>query len=156
MSTVQRLLQWRTHSDSVGGEDGMCALSIACQNGDSVMAGLLLEGRANPNLAHEDHGGQTPLLSAVEAGHRRIVKLLLNAGASPNVADEEGTTPLMVVEDAEIAQALLARGAQRGARNRAGRTALDVARQEGRGEIVQVLEGRVGGEAGPSTDTGGS
>ena len=87
------------------------------------------------------------MLSAVEAGHRRIVKLLLNAGASPNVADEEGTTPLMVVEDAEIAQALLARGAQRGARNRASRTALDVARQEGRGEIVRLLEEAAGGEA---------
>ena len=87
------------------------------------------------------------MLSAVEAGRRRIVKLLLNAGASPNVADEEGTTPLMMVEDVEIAQALLARGAQRGARNKAGRTALDIARQEGRGEIAQLLEGRAGVEA---------
>ena len=57
-------------------------------------------------------------------------------------------TPLMmVVEDVEIAQALLARGAQRGARNRAGQTALDIAREKGRGEIAQLLEGRAGAEA---------
>ena len=68
-------------------------------------------------------------------------------GALPNGADKEGTTPLMVVEDVEIAQALLAQGAQRGARNRAGQTALDIARQEGRGEIAQLLEGRAGAEA---------
>ena len=37
--------------------------------------------------------------------------------------------------------------AQRGARNRAGQTALDIARQEGRGEIAQLLEGRAGAEA---------
>ena len=61
--------------------------------------------------------GRTPLLAAVEGGQRRIVKLLLNAGADPNRADEDG------------------------------QTALDIARRGGQGEIVQLLEGRVGGEA---------
>ena len=115
--------------------------------GNRAVVRALLRAGANPNLAHEDHGGRTPLLAAVEGGHLRIVKRLLKAGALPNGADEEGTTPLMVVEDVEIAQALLAQGAQRGARNRAGRTALDIARQKGRGEIAQLLEGRAGAEA---------
>ena len=53
----------------------------------------------------------------------------------------------MVVEDVEIARALLERGAQRNARNKQGETALDVARPEGRGEIAQLLEGRAGAEA---------
>ena len=126
---------------------GDTPLLNAIDRGNRAVVRVLLRAGADPNLAHEDAGGRTPLLSAVEAGRRRIVKLLLNAGASPNVADEEGTTPLMMVEDVEIAQALLARGAQRGARNKAGRTALDIARQEGRGEIAQLLEGRAGVEA---------
>ena len=118
----------------------------AIARGNRAVVRALLRAGADPNLAHEDDG-RTPLLAAVDGGQRKIVKLLLNAGADPNRADEEGTTPLMVVENAEIAQALLARGAQRGARNRAGQTALDIARQKGRGEIVRLLEEAAGGEA---------
>ena len=126
---------------------GDTSLWNSIARGNRAVVRALLRAGADPNLAHEDAGGRTPLLAAVEGGHRRIVKLLLKSGASPNLADEEGTTPLMVVTDIEIARALLERGAQRGARNRAGQTALDIARQEGRGEIAQLLEGRAGAEA---------
>jgi ankyrin repeat protein len=148
------LIQARARPNSVD-RFGDTPLWNAIARGNRAVVRALLRAGADANLAHEDDG-RTPLLAAVEAGQRRIVKLLLNAGASPNLADEDGTTPLMIVRDVKIAQALLARGAQRGARNKAGRTALDIARHEGRDEMVHVRAGRVGGEAGPSTDTGGS
>ena len=43
---------------------------------------LLLEGGAEPNQASN---GKAPLYWAVKAGHKQVVKLLLDAGAESNV-----------------------------------------------------------------------
>ena len=52
-----------------------------------------------------------------------------------------------VLYTARAQLAILTIDSTRQSRSRAGQTALDIARQEGRGEIAQLLEGRAGAEA---------
>ena len=98
---------------------GDTPLRFSIEWGNSAVVRALLRAGADPDLARDDDG-QTPLLAAVEGWRWRggkIIKLLLDAGALPNVADREGVTPL------------------------------DVARREGQGEIVALLEERAAAAA---------
>ncbi|MEC4895832.1 MAG: ankyrin repeat domain-containing protein [Oscillatoria sp. PMC 1051.18] len=53
----------------------------AIQDGDFIALQRLV--KSNINLEQEDNRGYTPLLLAVNLGHLKIAKTLLNAGASP-------------------------------------------------------------------------
>lgn len=60
--------------------------------------------------------------AAVSYEHRTLVEMLLHMGADPNLADADGDTPLHLCESAEIAQTLIAAGANPHARNAEGKT----------------------------------
>jgi ankyrin repeat protein len=59
------------------------ALGIAAQRGDADSVRELLDGGANINAV--DDMGSTPLMDAVFAGHKEVVKLLLERGADANI-----------------------------------------------------------------------
>ncbi len=102
--------------------------------------------------------GATPLDRAAVAGDSEVIDLLLAHGANPKVADNDGTTPLMLLSGyvrkgpppaaAELAsakrldaiRALIARGADVNAADGGGYTALHYASMRGAGEIVALLE----------------
>ncbi len=88
----------------------------------------------SPNL------GVTPLIAAARSGHADVVGVLLASGAKVNVADTRGQTPLMAAVnagDAESARLLLARDADVRAVDDTGRSALDMARQNSRWDLVE-------------------
>ena len=58
---------------------------------------LLLEHRANPDLADEDR--RTPLMQAALDGEIEIAKMLLVAGADPSLRDEDRDSALMLAAD---------------------------------------------------------
>ena len=103
LSTVQRLLEWHTHPDSTGGSQGLCALSLACLNGDSMMVALLLQNGADPNLPHRRRGqfsGMRPLHLAAATSSYPCAKFLLQARANPMLKDGENKLPLFRCTDA--------------------------------------------------------
>ena len=59
-------------------------LTLACQQGRSDIAALLLEAGANPDVL-DDNGG-SPLIFACQEGFEDVVSLLLGYGADPLLA----------------------------------------------------------------------
>jgi len=77
--------------------------------------------------------GLTPLMSAAQEGHVKVVQLLLRAGAHPCSQDEDGMAPIHFAAAAacrECCSALLLAGAQPHARDDDGRDAFSCVPQE--------------------------
>ncbi|CAG0903591.1 unnamed protein product [Cyprideis torosa] len=58
-------------------------------------------------LNERDYKGNTPLSCAVQEGHVKCVRLLLEAGADVTIANEEGETPLDLAEEGSDILSLL-------------------------------------------------
>jgi len=71
---------------------GMTALLYAARDGRLEVAKILVQAKANVNLA--DANGITPLLMAITNNHIALAKFLLEKGASATSADWWGRTPL--------------------------------------------------------------
>jgi uncharacterized protein len=77
--------------------------------------------------------------NAPEAESLRSVSLLLERGAKVNARDDRGRTPLMIaagLNHTEIARALIAAGADVSLRDRAGKSAADLAATEDTRAVV--------------------
>ena len=72
---------------------------------------LLLEAGANPNAKDEGDGDATPLHYACDADDTERVRLLLAHGADPNALWWDEQTALFYAKSAEVAEMLLAAGA---------------------------------------------
>ena len=103
LGMVRRLLQWRAHPDSVGGADGISALSAACRNGDSLLTAILVNARASVNGAVAAVGsplgvgasaGLRPLHFAAQSGNVQCVITLLRARANPMACDDKKRLPI--------------------------------------------------------------
>jgi uncharacterized protein len=68
------------------------ALAATAVKGDVYLSKILLENKADPNIA--DPTGMTPLLYAVQFENKELVELLLKHKANVKQADKEGRTPL--------------------------------------------------------------
>jgi len=107
-----------------------------------VMARLLLEHGASPNMA-----GETPLHDAASCGCPAAVGLLLAHRADPNATNPNGQTPLHAVcrrmlfvsteSQAQVVEALLAQGADPLRRDAAGLLPVEYARMAGRNPIFE-------------------
>ena len=73
------------------------------------------------------------------------VAALISHGADVNARDKLGQTPLMDASycgHAKVVEALLDAGADKELKANSGRTALDLARYNNKGDVVAVLERR--------------
>lgn len=148
-------------------EDNVTALYVVIDNEDTDAAFKLLEEGADPNIAtgygdtplmyvqdpklavklidsganinHQNKLGTTPLLSAVDDEQTDIAWTLLDAGADPNLASQNGNTPICVVQDAELAKALIQRGADPNHINKEGMSALQLAIYRKNYEVALIL-----------------
>lgn len=68
------------------------ALAAAAVKGNASMVKVLLENKANPNLA--DGQGMTPLLYASQFENKEIILLLLKYKADKKLANNEGKTAM--------------------------------------------------------------
>lgn len=74
---------------------------IALQAGDTEKVRELL--KTDPSLSElRDETGQSPLHYAVLTNSVPLVELLIEEGIDPNVKDNEGHTPLTVLEDSNL------------------------------------------------------
>ena len=87
---------------------------------------------------------QKQLIRAAEDGRLDLVNELLQAGGNPNAKSDGDVTVLMWAAargHIEVVTALLEFGAEPNARTRKGRTAEDIALQEGYESIAVLLRG---------------
>ncbi|CAE7950006.1 unnamed protein product, partial [Symbiodinium sp. KB8] len=91
--------------------DPNVAIHEACWAGQAAVLRLLLEARAEVNLANS--GGQTPLHLASMKGHQDLVQLLLGVAADVSLVDMRGKTAALLAADANFSDivTLLEKGA---------------------------------------------
>jgi ankyrin repeat protein len=128
--------------------DGYSPLGLAAFFKRREVVRYLLAAGADPQPASRQ-GGFTPLHSAVatDAGARdiEIVRMLLERGANPNARSQSGSTPLHTVGftgDRESLDLLVEHGADMGIRDKAGKTASDIAAERGHSAIAEALAKR--------------
>ncbi|XP_016151696.1 PREDICTED: ankyrin repeat and SOCS box protein 10 [Ficedula albicollis] len=130
---VRQLLQYGASVNSQTEEENDTALHVASRLGLVEHVQLLLHHGAELEVKNKE--GQTPLNAACAQHHQpqdmdryyRVCQLLVESGASINAADREQQRPLHLAcknANAQIAELLLARGANVNVMNYGGSTAL--------------------------------
>lgn len=126
--------------------DGFTPLGLAAFFRAPDVVRLLLERGADPSIAAQNRLAVTPLHSAVATDAApvdvSIVRMLLEAGAPVNVPHLGGGTPLHTaafVGEPEVLRMLLDRGADPRLTTDDGRTAIDIAREQGHAEAAALL-----------------
>jgi len=127
---------------NVKNRNGMTPLFLAVDFGNRDGAWALAMRGADVNAA--DENGQTPLLVAVKKGHADLIDLFLKKGADPATIDARTGKSLLheaaLRGRAKVVEALLrARGIDKNARDKNGRTALSYAMKYGNKTSADLL-----------------
>ncbi len=144
MKKVQTLLKNRIDL-SADNDTGVTALIAASYAGHVDIVEMLLTKGADPNQK-DDVFSRSPLMYAAGAKRSAVVKSLLKRGAYVNETADYNQTPLMfaIYEGAtDIVQLLLDAGADVTIKMTGkfdGITALMIAREKNRGDIIRLLE----------------
>lgn len=117
---------------------GEAALHITVRRGDVPYTTFLLQKGADPNI--RDGKGNTPMLTAIDAGHGDMVSLLILGRANVNGANASGETPLIRAvqrRDLGLVRTLLAANADPDQRDViAGLSARDYATRDTRSPAI--------------------
>ncbi|KAK6902916.1 hypothetical protein I204_07140 [Kwoniella mangroviensis CBS 8886] len=112
-------------------------LWVAASDGDLERVQYLIENEGfTPN--DKDSNSYTPMHAAASYAHLELLNYLLSKGGNINIPDDDGETPLFVVETLEAARFLVENGAEVGWKNEDGLTAIDQL-QEDHPEIASYL-----------------
>ncbi|HSZ63461.1 MAG TPA: ankyrin repeat domain-containing protein [Terriglobales bacterium] len=126
-------------------KDGFTALHFACFFGQAEAVRLLLERGAAVDVVAANPTRVMALHSAASARNLEAARMLVEHGAPVNARQQRGWVPIHAAAqngDRAMVELLLAQGADASLANDAGKTAADVAREKGYGEIVGLLEKR--------------
>jgi len=131
------------------GDYGVTALYLASEHNHIDMVRLLLDAGADINA--KDNKNWTPLLVAAYYGCNETLEILINRGANVNDKSIDGWTALMYLcygkmsislsqsGHLEIAELLIANGADVNATNNGGKKALNIAYYSGYIDLIQLL-----------------
>ena len=145
---VRRLAEKGPDLNARGGRMGLTPLIVAAANGHVDVVTILLDRGARPD--EPDSSDMTALMNAVMFDQPAVVQVLLERGADVNArTGHGGMTPLMFVNNSEIASMLLLKGAEAQAKTTDGQTALDRAEARGQTDLAEVLRIAARQPAGP-------
>lgn len=121
---------------------GLAALHYGARNGHLEIVRYLIENGAEVDLPGMNDG--TALSSAVGFGHKKVVDYLLSIGANVNQRNIYGDTALHVAAYHDnrvyIIKKLIDHGAIKSAKNKKGRTPLDIYNFYRSGKIHEMVE----------------
>ncbi len=144
-----KLLLARGSAVNTQSSTGWTALMIAAVMGHDALVRLLLDQGANAGLA--DIYGWTPLMRATYEKRLHVVRMLLTSkSVNVNARNDNGATALHYAalrNQFEIAQLLIANGADLLAKDRQERTPLMVARATGHDKLVKLFDRALDKEA---------
>lgn len=121
--------------------NGRTALALAAGLGNAEITKFFIAARANPNIANKI--GLTPLMEAAWYDNAEVVAGLLASGALPNMQNSLGFTALMRAAregHKSVVVTLLAAGANPELTNKMCHSAYDLALNENKPEIAQLLQ----------------
>ena len=126
----------------INGIGGITPLQVAAATDGDKVAALLIKNGANVNAIAVGDGG--PLHAAARHNSRKVAGLLISEGADIDAqGGDEGMTPLhraALYGHADVADLLIVRGANPDAKTYADETPLDIAKREGKRDVVALLE----------------
>merc|ERR1712029_226543 len=135
---VKQLLDFGAEVDNRYCDQDMTPLMLATHHNHPGVVSLLLARGAKVDLtksnADRSNNGATALMLATEIGNLHIIRELLWAGANTEVASPTGWTPIMRASSAGflgVVKELLKAGADFKRENYDGKTALDLAMNDG-------------------------
>ena len=148
-SSVKRMLEMKSidvEARNGGREDGRTCLMTAAEYGHLDICRLLIDKGAQ--MEATDNSGWTSLHLVSWEGHIDIVRLLCDRGADIEARDNGGWRPLhyaAIYGHISIVKELIeVRNADINARTDSGRTALRLARDNGKSDIAAYLVSRGG------------
>ncbi|KAI0691519.1 ankyrin repeat-containing domain protein [Cerioporus squamosus] len=116
---------------------------VAAGDGDIERVRELIEVHSiSPNVP--DPNTYTPMHAAASYGHLDILEYLISRGGDVNVTDEDGDTPLYVVENVRTAQFLVEHGAVVNRQNAEGISPAQYLEDEDFPEVAAYLRGVAG------------
>jgi ankyrin repeat protein len=144
VATLKAILTSNPSSAQSYSGDGWTALHLASAFGTPAAVAVLLEHGASVDAVSQNPQRNQPLHAAMSLSRNlETANLLLNHGAQPNAVQVGGFTPLFSATAAnrkDLAELLLARGADAHHRNDLGKTAADFARERGHNDLATWLE----------------
>jgi ankyrin repeat protein len=143
MQTLKALARWKDTLASYS-PDGWTPLHLAAAFGGSQATEFLLNEGADPNARSKNPLNNTPLHACVAVSHNaHTAKLLLDKGSDVNAVQHGGFTALHSAAfsgDLAMVRLLMDSGAKLDPKTDDGQTALDLAREKRRDEVVKELE----------------
>jgi hypothetical protein len=128
--------------------DGWTALHLAAAFGTPAAVALLVEHGASVDAVSANAQRNQPLHAAMALGRNpETIRSLLEHGAPVNATQAGGFTPIYSAAAAnrrDLAELLLAHGANPGWKNEQGKTPAEFARERGHGEMADWLESLAG------------
>lgn len=124
--------------------DGWTALHLAAAFGTPGAVSALLAAGARVDALSQNPQQNHPLHAALALGKNpEIIRLLLDHGAPVNAVQAGGFTPIFSAATAnrrDLAELLLAHGADLAPKSDQGKTAADFARERGHSELAEWLD----------------